>query len=321
MKRRLAILVIAVTLILLLAAGAYAKEITVRGRLAPTVETGGWLIVAEREKYLILNARRFRDNTWFREAAEVEAAGETRPGVITAHQEGTPFEVRSMRPLGTSGASSGAGSTRVLVTGEAVVRAEPDTALLSLAVVTQNKNALEAQRDNAVRTDAVMRAVKAAAGAGAEVKTGGYQITPQRVYKENQPPTITGYEVRNAVVVTMNELNRVGAVIDAAAQSGANNVDSVSFTLREDGKARAQALTNATGEALGKARALAEALGGKFVRVAEVQEDSFRPRPVYNAEYGAQRAMGAAAAAPTPIEAGTLEIQARVQLVAEIETR
>lgn len=312
-----------ITLLLLLSITASAKEITVRGRLSRTVEAGGWLISTEKEKYLLLNAGRFQNESWFREAAEVEAIGETKPGVVTTYQEGIPFEVRSMRPVGSASANGEASTVRaarVLVTGDSVVRAQPDTAVLVIAVTTQNRTALEAQRENANRTDAVLRALKAAAGAGAEIKTSGYRIQPQRVYKENQPPTITGYEVSNSVTVTMEDLTKVGAVIDAAAQAGANNVDSVSFTLRKDLQAREQALAEATREAMSKARALAQALGGTLLRVVEVEEEGARPSPVYTAEYGARASM-AADARPTPIEVGTLEVQSHVRLVAEIEIR
>jgi uncharacterized protein len=243
--------------------------------------------------------------------------------VVTTYQEGIPFEASSMRPVDRASANGEASTTRaarVLVTGDSVVRAQPDTAVLVIAVTTQNRTALEAQRENANRTDAVLRALKAAAGAGAEIKTSGYRIQPQRVYKENQPPTITGYEVSNSVTVTMEDLTKVGAVIDAAAQAGANNIDSVSFTLRKDLQAREQALSDATREAMSKARALAQALGGTLLRVVEVEEDGARPRPVYTAEYGARASM-ATDARPTPIEVGTLEVQSHVRLVAEIEIR
>lgn len=123
---------------------------------------------------------------------------------------------------------------RVLVTGDAIVQAQPDTAILTISVVTQSKSALEAQAENARRSGRVVNAVKEAAGAGAEVKTSGYVLIPQRVYKENQPPTISGYEARNSVTVTLGDLSRVGRVIDTATQAGANNVDNVSFTLRKD---------------------------------------------------------------------------------------
>ena len=162
----------------------------------------------------------------------------------------------------------------------------------------------------------MIRAVKAAAGAGAEVKTGGYQIQPQRVYKENQPPTITGYEVRNSITVTMSDLTRVGAVIDAAATSGANNVDSVSFVLRKDEQARKEALAGATREAVSKAQTIAQALGARVTRIVEVREEGTRVRPL---EETAQDMMVARAQAQTPIEVGTLDITSRVQLIAEIE--
>ena len=39
--------------------------------------------------------------------------------------------------------------TRVAVIGDSIVRAQPDTAVLVISVVTQNANALEAQQENA----------------------------------------------------------------------------------------------------------------------------------------------------------------------------
>lgn len=219
------------------------------------------------------------------------------------------------------GQPSARGLTRVVVSGDAVVQAEPDTAVVTLAVVTQNASASEAQAENASKTDAVVRAVRAAAGAGAEVKTSGYSLQPQFVYKEGAPPTITGYVARNAVTVTMGELARVGRVIDAGTGAGANSVDGLGFTLRRDEQARERALAEATRKAQTKARVIAQTLGGRVVRVVEVQEaGTFRPPvPVYTAEFG--RSAVSAQAAPTPVEPGSLEIRAQVQLVAEVETK
>jgi uncharacterized protein YggE len=162
--------------------------------------------------------------------------------------------------------------------------------------------------------------VKDAAGARAEVKTSGYNLQPQYAYKEGQPPTIQAYEARNSVTVTLSELTRVGAVIDAAAGAGATNVDSLSFTLREDKAARQQALADATRAALAKAQTIAQALGGRVVRIVEVQEASAaRPTPIYKTETSFMRS-AAAQAPPTPIEAGALDINSQVQLVADIST-
>jgi uncharacterized protein YggE len=207
--------------------------------------------------------------------------------------------------------------TRVLVTGDSIVKAQPDTATLLISVVTQGKRAIDAQQENASKSDAVIRATKAALP-GAEVKTSGYSVQPQRVYRENQPPTITGYEARNTVTVTFSDLGKVGTVIDAASQAGANDIGGVMFTLKQDRPARDQALSEATREAVSKARVIAQALGGRVVRIVEVQEEGFRqPIPVMQEAFiaGAKRADVA-----TPIEVGNLEISSRVQLIAEVET-
>jgi uncharacterized protein len=206
--------------------------------------------------------------------------------------------------------------TRITVGGDAIVQAQPDTAILTVAVVTQGKRALDAQQENATKTEAVVRALKAAAGTGAEVKTSGYSLQPMRVYRENQPPTITGYEARNTVTLTTSELTKLGNVIDAVGQAGANDITGISFTLRQDRPARDRALQEATREAISKANVIASALGGRVVMISEVQEEGFQrpPQPVYQAE-----AFMAKRDASTPIEIGSLDVTSRVQLVAIVE--
>jgi uncharacterized protein YggE len=208
-------------------------------------------------------------------------------------------------------------ATRVLVSGDSIVQAQPDTAIVTIAVVTQAKTAIDAQHENATKSEAVMRAVKSSSGAGAEVKTSGYSLQPQRVYKEGVPPTISGYETRNSVTVTLSDLTKIGAVIDAAGAAGANDVTAISFTLRKDQPAKDQALREATREALSKAQLVAQALNGRVVRIVEVQEEGVqRPSPV---AYEAESFMTKRANAQTPVEVGSLDISARVQLIAEVE--
>jgi len=298
-----------------------AKEITVRGKLQKTVEAGGWLIVGSDAKYLILNAKNFQSNGWFKESTNVEAVGETKD-VMTTFMEGTPFEAKSMQPVeqnvATPGRDDNRRVTRVMVAGDSIVQAQPDTAIITISVVTQNRQAISAQQDNAAKTDAVVRALKAAAGSGAEVKTSGYSLQPQRVYRENQPPTITGYEARNSVTVTLSDLTKVGSVIDAAAQAGANDVAGIAFTLRQDRQARDRALSEATRVAVSKAQVIASALGGRVVRIVEVQEEGFQQRPPVPI-YQAEAYMAKQGAVATPIEVGALDISSKVQLIAEVE--
>jgi len=334
MKRRIMLLAVLGASFFLCGEQAFAvavEEITVRGRLGRTVEPGGWLILADKQKYLILNADRWQNESWFRESAEVEATGEVKRDVITTYQEGTPFQASALRARGSqssggnsqtgvTSAGAGAGMTRVVVTGDALVQAQPDTAIVQIAAVTQARTALEAQQENARKADAIMRAVKQVVGTDAEVKTSGYSLQPQYAYREGQPPLIRGYEARNTITVTLSDLSKVGATIDAASAAGASNIDSLSFTLRRDRPAQEQALTEATREAVAKAQTLAAALGGRVVRIVEVVESGMVRPPIPLYADAARARVSAEAAPPTPIEPGTLDIRAQVQVVAEVMT-
>jgi uncharacterized protein YggE len=319
--KRLLFITGVIAVVLSAATVLYAKEITVRGKLQKTVEAGGWLVVEGDKKYLILNSKDFTKHSWFKEGTGVEAVGETKD-VMTTFMEGTPFEAKSIKPIDQAVVTPGAGdnrrTTRVMVVGDSIVQAQPDTAIVTISVVTQGRRALDAQQENATKTDAVIRALKAAAGAGAEVKTSGYSLQPMRVYKEGQPPTITGYEARNSVTVTLNELNKLGTVIDAGSQAGSNEISGIAFTLRQDQQARDRALSEATREAVSKAQVIAQALGGRVVRVVEVQEDGFQQRPPQ--PYAAETFMAKRGDVATPIEIGSLDISSRVQVIAEVET-
>ena len=322
--KRLLLITSILAVILSTATVLHAKEITVRGKLQKTVEAGGWLIVKDDTKYLILNPKNFESNDWFKVGTNVEATGEVKE-VMTTFMEGTPFEVKTMKPIdkveqahGQNEATPGR-VTRVMIVGDSIVQAQPDTAILTIAVVTQNRSAITAQQENAAKSDEVVRVLKTVAGTGAEVKTSGYSLQPQRVYKEGQPPTISGYEARNTVTVTMSDLTKIGNVIDAAAQAGSNDVSGIAFTLRQDRPARDRALGEATREAISKAQVIAQALGGRVVRIVEVQEEGFQQRPPVPV-YQAETFMAAKSAVATPIEVGSLEISSRVQVIAEVET-
>jgi uncharacterized protein YggE len=217
--------------------------------------------------------------------------------------------------------------TRVTVTGEAKAQAQPDTAVIVLSVVTQNKQALNAQQENARKSEAVINAVKQTAGVNPEIRTSDYSLQPQYNYQDSRLPTIIGYEARNSVTVMMGDLNNVGAVVDAASQAGANSVQGVSFTLRENNQARSQTLDAATRQAMSKAQAIAQALGGRIVRVVEEHEGAVNRTPgtadeQANAMNSNTSVYTDARNVPsTPVEAGTLNVRTEVQLIVEIEVK
>ena len=215
--------------------------------------------------------------------------------------------------------------TRVTVAGETSMKAQPDAAIVVLSVITQSPQALNAQQDNARKSDAVIQALKTSAGADPEIKTSDYTLQPQYDDRYNKLPKIIGYEARNSVMVTMGDLTKVGAVIDAGSRAGANSVESVSFILRDNSPARGQALAEASRQAMTKAQSIAQAMGGQVVRVIEEQEAGTTGTPTESIAssngYSAGLSIARLATRPTPVQAGTLNVSSRVQVVVEIQAR
>jgi hypothetical protein len=126
-------------------------------------------------------------------------------------------------------------------------------------------------------------------------------------------------------MVTMGDLTKVGAVIDAASRAGANSVESVSFILRDNSSARGQALAEATRQALNKAESIAKALGGRVARIVEEQESGVTNKPFPDNSVSRNIATDSLAferkAPPTPIQSAPLNVRSEVQLAVEIESK
>jgi hypothetical protein len=206
----------------------------------------------------------------------------------------------------------------VRANGEAVIQAKPDLARIDFGVTGQASTAQAAAAQNAQQLDAVLAALRKALGPSAEIKTVSYSLHPDYRYpKEGGKPQIVGYTATNVVQATTSDLPAVGKLIDAATQAGATNVQRLQFTLKDEQAVRAQALAEASKKARGNAEAIAKALGLKVVRVLSASAGGGGVIPLQR-ESMAMARMAAADAAPTPIEAGTLEIRANVDLVLEV---
>ncbi len=204
------------------------------------------------------------------------------------------------------------------VTGRAQVSASPDRVYIDMGVTTRARKPEAAAARNAARLSAVIAAVKRAAGSGAQLTTTEYSITPTYNYPHNGgTPTLVGYTASNVVRVRVDDLRRIGPVIDAATQAGSNDVRGIRFALRDGQASRAEALHDAALNARQDAQALAGALGLRVVRVLSVAEQS--PTVVPPVIYPQIRQFAKAEVAPpTPIEAGAIEVSATVTLTVAV---
>ncbi len=199
----------------------------------------------------------------------------------------------------------------VRASGEATVSVKPDRAQISIGILNQAANAAEAASENAKQSTKMQNAIEQTLGDGGQVKTSGYSLTPQYDYSNGHAPRLTGYQANNAVTVTIDDLSRLGKVMDSATANGANNINGIEFTLKDASAVRAQALGAAAVNARKNAEAIAKALGLSVTGVLQAEPTEATPiRPVMRAMQAG--AFAAAKAAPTPVQAGDLDVQASV---------
>jgi uncharacterized protein YggE len=209
------------------------------------------------------------------------------------------------------------------VAGTGTVTVSPDKAIVYLGVQTQSADATAAQQENAEKMDGIIAALKDAGIPEDDMETSGYSMYPMRSYEvlrsyEAEEPTITGYVVSNRLMVTVTDVDKVGDIIDTAVNAGANEVQSVSFTLSDDARqdARAQALENAVEAARSDVDTLAGILGVNILGPVEVTTSGGSVVTPYPAPYAAAvKEAGYEMRESTSILPSDISVTAYVQMV------
>jgi uncharacterized protein YggE len=204
----------------------------------------------------------------------------------------------------SEGASIAAAGTQhsIGVAGLGSVSAVPNRAQVSFGVSTSAKTASTALHANAVEMTKVIAALKAQGIAAADIRTELVSLSPR--YSQSGEDVI-GYDAANSVSATLRKLDKVGPVIDAAVDAGANQVSGPDLVRADSAGLYRSALRAAIANARAKARTIATASGLHVRRITDVSETSSAPTPT-------PLAAKDASATPTPVEPGMTQVEATV---------
>jgi uncharacterized protein YggE len=199
----------------------------------------------------------------------------------------------------------------ITVPGVGRVIVEPDVASIRLGVNEIAESAGAARENAAHKMNAVLDAVLGQGVARRDVRTALVSLSPMLDYSSEGGPRITGYQIMNSVSITLRELDKAGALIDAALGAGASTLDSLEFRLDDPTTAEQQARSAAVEDARGRATAIATAAGVGVGDVLEVAETERAGGPI---PFMPARAlmMESAKDAATPVEGGTQEVSVSV---------
>ena len=205
----------------------------------------------------------------------------------------------------------------IVTSGEGSVKVTPDQAWVRIGAESRSKNSKEAQQRNAEVMTAVQQKIAALGIPKDAVKTVGIDLQPEFDYN-NGRQTLRGYVARNTIEVRIDDFSKVGDVLDAAVSSGATNVHGLRFDVKNRTNVEEQALQRAVTDGLAKAQTIAGAAKRGVDRIIRIEEQFVGgggPQPMIERAVMSRMA----ADAPTPVEAGEIEIRAMVRVTVAIK--
>ncbi len=196
----------------------------------------------------------------------------------------------------------------ITATGEGMASGRPDLLTVTLGVQTNGPTAKGVLETNNSEAGALIDKLQVDGIAPDDIQTAKLTLNP--VY--DQSDHLTGYQAADTVTVRAHQLDRAGSVIDDAVTAGGadSQVQSIEFSVADDGPLLAAAHADAVRQPVAEAKAMAAAAGVSLGSLESVTDTSGPQVTPFVAAAGAMKT--AAAPAAVPIQPGTEQVTADV---------
>lgn len=204
----------------------------------------------------------------------------------------------------------------VSVSGYAEQEVAPDTAYITIGMITTNDDAQKARQENNLVMNQVTNAVKTMGVTSSDLKTTGFNLSPNY---DNKGQKIVSYTVSNNLSIRVSDFDMIPRIIEKAGQAGANRVTGIRFTTEHADQIKQNLIKQAVYNGRQAAAAAAEAAGSQLGKVKEINISYSSPS--YERVYAAPANMKLARADAdyTPVEAGTNKLSETVNMTFYIQ--
>jgi uncharacterized protein YggE len=215
--------------------------------------------------------------------------------------------------LPTTAATPKDDATKIMVSGNGIIKVEADLSYVSVAIEKTEKTATQAQQKAAETMKNVLSALRNTGIPKDKIQTTSFRLDPKYKYDKREK-TLVGYTAKNQIRVTLDDLGKVGKIIDTAISAGANRVSNIAFTVKDDAPHKKAALKKAFNNAREKAKTIAAASGLIIKRIKMIKEAGAE---VIRPFTGVQAFKAEGEAVETPIIPGKVEVRGSLTVVYE----
>ncbi len=172
----------------------------------------------------------------------------------------------------------------ISVTGEGQYETDPDVAVVSLTISTQEKQLKDAYAKATRAADQIRDALRSQGIDPKEAQIGFFQVAP--VYEYGKRRKTVGYGVQSNITLKVKDFSKLPALTDALSSIDVAGDQSVSYQVADMAAAKNKAIENATQNARRNAETVASTSGSKLgeLMTARVETrinlDGIRPRPM-----------------------------------------
>ena len=204
----------------------------------------------------------------------------------------------------------------VVARGDGEVRAVPDMAVVVIGAEQSARTPKEAQAAVTTAMTAVQQRLTGAGVSKDAIRTTAYDVQAQFDYA-NGRQTLRGYLARHSIEVRVDDISRVGTLLEVAIAAGGTSVQGVRFDLKQREMLEREALTKAVADARARADAMAAGAGTTVAGVLKIEEAGAMPmsEPVMMRMAAAPMMADAA----PPVAPGETLIRASVTLTARLK--
>ncbi|NGZ77146.1 SIMPL domain-containing protein [Saccharibacillus alkalitolerans] len=205
------------------------------------------------------------------------------------------------------------------VVGKGEVKVTPDVAYLYIGVESNASTASAAQKKTAASVNKLNALLKTDWKIAAkDIETDQFHVSPNYTYSEKDGQSIKDYSAVHVLKVTYRDLDKIGQLLDAASETGANRIQNISFASENPEQYEEQAITKAMTSANVKAAAIAKAAGRTLGAALTISQDDAQA-PIVYAEYPMAKMETADMNASTAIEPGEITITTRLTVQYEMK--
>jgi len=202
------------------------------------------------------------------------------------------------------------------INGSGTVYVTPDMASINLGIQTRDEQVKDATAENNRVIERIREVLAEYGVQEADVQTTNFSVYPYSEFDPDGMASNVTYQVDNTVNVTVRDISKLGEILDAVIDAGANSIYGIQFAVSDQESAYNQAMEAAVENAAERAEVLAAASGAELGELKSIT--------TYFGGGGipmmySEAATGMGGGADVPLSPGAMEVRVEVTAIYAIQ--